>query len=316
MWLKADLHLHTNKGPEGFVPWSPEELIDLAAQAGYQVLSFTDHDRVTYNSSLAGYARDRGIVLIPGVEATVEGRHVLLYNFSCPPEHIRTFPHIRRHKGPNTLVVAPHPFFPGPTSLRHRLLEHLDLFDAIEHCHFYTPWINYNRPAQRLAQGNAIPLLGGSDAHLPCQFGRTHSLIEADPNPEGILSAIRSGRVRVVSQPLKGHTLCGIGLSLVSGAVMQAGWGFTEVLWNGLSSTIARAYASVLYANEPEAARVHRTPGQEGPSRANGYHTREGFGVQPERSRSTARDQISRGFGSCVHSHPHEDLGAPRDYAP
>ena len=271
MWLKADLHLHTNKGPEGFVPWSPEELIDLAAQAGYQVLSFTDHDRVTYNSSLARHARDRGIVLIPGVEATVEGRHVLLYNFSCPPEKIRTIPHIRQHKGPNTLVVAPHPFFPGPTSLRHRLLEHLDLFDAIEHCHFYTPWINYNRPAQRLAQGNAIPLLGGSDAHLPCQFGRAYSLIEADPNPEGVLGAIRSGRVRVVSQPLKSHILCAIGVSLVSGAVLQAGWGLTEALWSGLSSTIARAYASVRETHQPESVGVHWRHSQERISKRNGH---------------------------------------------
>ncbi len=257
MWLKADLHIHTCEGPEGFVPWTPQELIDLAAQTGYQVLSFTDHDRVTYSPVLARYAQERGILLIPGVEATVEGRHVLLYNFPCPPEALRSFGDIRRHKGSNTLVVAPHPFFPGPTSLRHRLLEHLDLFDAIEHCHFYTPWINYNRPAQRLAQSNAIPLLGGSDAHLPCQFERAHSLIEADPNPEGVLSAIRSGRVRVVSQPLKSHTLCAIGVSLVSGAVLQAGWGLTEALWNGLSLMIARAYASVRDTHQPESVGVH-----------------------------------------------------------
>jgi len=150
-------------------------------------------------------------------------------------------------------------------------LAHDDLFDAIEHCHFYTPWINYNRPAQRLAQGNAIPLLGGSDAHLPCQFGRAYSLIEADPNPEGVLSAIRSGRVRVVSQPLKSHILCAIGVSLVSGAVLQAGWGLTEALWSGLSSTIARAYASVRETHQPESVGVHWRHSQERISKRNGH---------------------------------------------
>jgi predicted metal-dependent phosphoesterase TrpH len=185
MWLKADLHLHTNEGPEDFVRWSPAELIDLAAQAGYQVLSFTDHDRVTYSPGIARYARNRGIVLIPGVEATVESRHILLYNFPCPLETLRSFADIQRRKGSDTLVVAPHPFYPGPTSLRRRLREHLDLFDAIEYSHFYTACLDGNRGVLRLAHDRGLPLLGGSDAHLPRQFGTTYSLVDADlsPNP-------------------------------------------------------------------------------------------------------------------------------------
>ena len=314
MWLKADLHLHTNKGPEGFVPWTPQELIDLAAQTGYQVLSFTDHDRVTYSPALARYAQERGIVLIPGVEATVEGRHVLLYNFPCPPEALRSFGDIRRHKGSNTLVVAPHPFYPGPTSLRKKLLENLDLFDAIEYSHFYTSWLNRNRRGVGFAQDRGIPLLGGSDAHLPRQFGTTYSLVEADPSSEGVLSAIRAARVQVVSRPLHTRALCAIGVSLVSGAVLQAGWGLTEALWNGLSLTIARAYASVRETHQPESVGVHWRRSQERISKRNGHYAREGFGLQPEQSRSEERDRISRGFGSCVHSHPQEDHGGPRGH--
>jgi hypothetical protein len=219
MWLKADLHVHTCEGPEGIVRWTPREVIDLAAQAGYHILSLTDHDRQTYDLSLAGYAQERGIVLIPGVEATIERRHVLLYNFSHSLDGLRTLSDIRRRKGPDTLVIAPHPFFPGPTSLRQRLLKHLDLFDAVEYCHFYTTWLDYNSAARRLAQATDLPLVGTSDAHLPCQLGTTYSLIEAEPTLEGVLSAIRAGQVRVVSRPLKARELFGVALVLTAGSI-------------------------------------------------------------------------------------------------
>lgn len=234
MWLKADLHVHTCEGPEGIVRWTPREVIDLAAQAGYHILSFTDHDRRTYDSSLAGYARERGIVLIPGVEATIERRHVLLYNFSHSLDGLRTLSDIRRRKGPDSLVIAPHPFFPGPTSLRQRLVENLDLFDAVEYCHFYTAWLDYNRAVRRLAQANDLPLVGTSDAHLPCQFGTTYSLIEAEPTLEGVLSAIRAGHVRVVSRSLKASELFAVGLVLTGGSILGPGSWLVRTLEEGL----------------------------------------------------------------------------------
>lgn len=78
MGLKADLHPHTREG-EAFIAWQARDLIDRAAREGFQVLSITNHDRLTFSQELAAYARERGILLIPGVEATLEGRHVLLY---------------------------------------------------------------------------------------------------------------------------------------------------------------------------------------------------------------------------------------------
>lgn len=243
MWLKADLHIHTSEGPERIIRWTPRELIDVATRAGYRVLSITDHDRLTYNSSLAGYARDRGIVLIPGVEATISRRHVLLYNFSHSFEGLHTFGDIRRRKGPQSLVIAPHPFFPGPTSLRQLLAENLDLFDAIEYCHFYAAWFNRNRPALRLAQRCDLPLVGNSDAHLPCQFGTTYSLVQADPSPEGVLSAIRAGRVRVVSRPLKGSELFAVGLVLTGGEILGPASWLVRMIEEGLGVNAIGAHA-------------------------------------------------------------------------
>ena len=214
MFFKADLHLHTRER-EAFISYDARGLVDRAAREGYQVLSITNHDTLTFSKDLEAYARQRGILLIPGVEATIEGRHVLLYNLDVPAERIRTFADLRRLKNPEWLVMAAHPFFPGSTCLRDRLLPEIDLFDAIEFSHFYTAKINFNRAAVRLARDVGLPLLGTSDSHLTRQFGTTYSLIEGELTVPSVLSAIRKGQVLVVSRPLTLPELTRIAMELV-----------------------------------------------------------------------------------------------------
>jgi len=214
MGLKADLHLHTREG-DPFIAYEARGLIDRAAREGFQVLSITNHDVVTFNEDLEAYARERGILLIPGVEATIEGRHVLLYNLDIPPGRIRTFADLRRLRGPEWLVAAAHPFFPAPFCLRERLWQEIDLFDAIELSHFYTEWIDFNRPAIRLAREVGLPLLGTSDSHLFRQFGTTYSLIQGERTTASVLAAIRKGQVRVASRPLTVWHCAGIAVEMV-----------------------------------------------------------------------------------------------------
>jgi len=207
--LRADLHLHTRER-ERFIAYDAQGLIDRAARSGFHVLSITNHDTVTFSAHLQGYARERGILLIPGVEATIEGKHVLLYNIDVPLERIGTFADLRRLRRPEWLVAAPHPFFPGSICLRDRLLQEIDLFDAIEFSHFYTSRIDFNRSAVRLAKETGLPLLGTSDSHVIRQFGTTYSLIEGSPTVASVLGAIRKGQVRVESHPLTLRECAGI----------------------------------------------------------------------------------------------------------
>jgi predicted metal-dependent phosphoesterase TrpH len=199
--LKADLHIHTREG-EHAVPYTAREVIAHAAREGYRVLGISNHDVHTYNDDLAAYARDHGVLLIPGVEATVEGRHVLVYNADVGVDKLQTFADLHRYRTPEWLVVAPHPFFPASYCLRERLWKEIELFDAIEFSHFYTARVDFNRAAVKLAGAVGLPLLGASDSHLREQLGTTFSLIEAEPTIESVLSAIRKGRVGIVSRPL------------------------------------------------------------------------------------------------------------------
>ena len=100
-------------------------------------------------------------------------------------------------------MVAPHPFFPAPISLGKRLLDEIDVFDAIEWSHFYTPKVNFNRRAAALAREVGLALLGTSDSHLARQFGTTYSLVQSEPTVACVLSAIRKSQVQIVSRPLR-----------------------------------------------------------------------------------------------------------------
>ncbi len=199
--LKADLHLHTAEDPLDSVRYTAKEIISKAAEEGFDVLSITNHQRVTFNPELFSYAQERGILLIPGVEVTIRRRHVLLLN--PPPVKICSeFSHLSRLRRPETLIVAPHPYYPGTYSLNGHLLKHRNLFDALEYCHFYSPRINFNQKAVEVCQSHGFPLIGNSDAHFFSQFGTTYSLIYAEKNLESIFNAIRQRRIAVVTRPL------------------------------------------------------------------------------------------------------------------
>src|SRR6266404_455531 len=207
--LRADLHIHTREA-EPFIPYNAREAIVRASREGFRVLSITNHDTLTFNTDLAAYARDHGVVLIPGVEVTVEGRHVLIYNADVDVDKIATFAGLRRYRTPEWLVVAPHPFFPAPYCLREKLWQEIELFDAIEFSHFYTPRIDFNRAAVKLARAVGLPLIGTSDSHLEQQFGTTFSLVNAEPTIESVVSAIKAGHVSIVSRPLNVARCLGI----------------------------------------------------------------------------------------------------------
>jgi len=127
--LKADLHLHTAEDPLDRIRYTAKELISKAAQEGFDVLSITNHRCMTFTQELLSYAQERGILLIPGMEMTIRRRHVLLLN-PPPGKMCSDFSSLSKLRRPETLIIAPHPYFPGRYSLNGYLLEHLTLFDA------------------------------------------------------------------------------------------------------------------------------------------------------------------------------------------
>lgn len=201
--LKTDLHTHAGIDEHHKLDHTPKQLIDRAYQLKYDVLSITNHNKLTYSKDLARYAKKRGILLIPGSELKIEGKEVLVINITEKLKNkIKTFTDLEKYKNENILIMAPHPFYPDPKSLQSKLIKNIKLFDVIEFSHFYLSWITFNTKAVETAKTYKLPLIGTSDCHMMEQFGSTYTLVNAKKNIGSVLGAIRKKRVKLVTKPL------------------------------------------------------------------------------------------------------------------
>ena len=218
--LKVELHSHTSDDPVDRIPYSAFQLIDQAATLGYDALAITLHERRLDPRHLAPYAAERGIVLIPGIERTIEGKHVLLLNFSAAAEDVCTFADLARLRSRERgLVVAPHPYFPTGSCLGALLDRHADLFDAVEWNAMFTRAINFNARAARWAAAHGKPMVGNGDVHRLWQLGTSYSLVDAAADATAICEAVRAGRVDVSAVPLSTATAALTMADLVRGQV-------------------------------------------------------------------------------------------------
>lgn len=202
--LKIELHTHTADDPTDLIPHSTSALIDRAAALGYGGLAITLHDRQLDLAPWREQAAKRGIVLIPGVERTIDGQHVVLLNFPATAERVESFEALRALKRRfGGLVIAPHPFYPNRTCLRRNMDRYADVFDAVEWTWFYTASTShFNERAAAWARAHNRPLVGNADVHRLAQLGRTYSLVEADRSADSICESIRAGRVSLVTEPI------------------------------------------------------------------------------------------------------------------
>ena len=204
-WIKADLHLHTSEDPLDAVDYSARDLVDRAHRLGYGALAVTLHDAVFDDPDLQSYARDLGILLITSAELRIEGSDVVLLNITLEDaEGLETFDdlrELRRRKGDELLVIAPHPFYVLGGSIGRRIYDVIDCFDVIEYCHFHTRWFNRNKLALDVARRYRKPMLATSDAHRSKSFGRHYSWVNVPrlPSITDFFDAIREGNVRLVS---------------------------------------------------------------------------------------------------------------------
>jgi len=204
-WLKAELHSHCSLDPVDYriCSYSPEQLISEAARHGYDVLAITCHNLDVWSKELSEYAESLGITLIPGMEVSTEGkRHVLAYNFRTGSENLDTLAKIRKHCREDTLVIAPHPYFPGRRCLRGLLERNIDVFDAVENSGFHVPGLDFSRRARRTARKHQKPVVGNGDVHMLWQLGRTFTWIYSEPDVLPILSAIKRGKASLQTTSL------------------------------------------------------------------------------------------------------------------
>lgn len=218
MPLKVDFHTHTSDDPQDYIDFSAEELIDRAVERGFDALAITNHDHITFSSRLEDYAAARGILLIPGVELTLSNKHVIVINpESRKVEAFKSLADLASIRNNETLIIAPHPYYPGSRCLRSKLVPFLESFDAVEFSFFYNHFINPNKRAIETARASGKPLVGSSDCHNIWQVGYTHSLVEAEKSIPSIIAAVKNGRVEVATTPLSMGSMFRVGINWILG---------------------------------------------------------------------------------------------------
>ncbi len=206
-WIKVDLHIHTLDDPLDALDYSAHELLERARALGFRVLAITLHDAVFDRPEVFADAANMGMLLIPAAEVRLEGADVILLNISAeeiaPLRTLDDLAALRAHRGPSLFTIAPHPFYVLGGSIGEKLVERIDLFDAIELCHFWSRLFNPNKRAIELAEQFGKPLIATSDAHQLHAFGSNYTSIPqpAELTVENVLAVLRSGRLRLTNPP-------------------------------------------------------------------------------------------------------------------
>ncbi len=203
--FRIELHSHCQGDPvDTYLSHTLVQHIDRAKEVGLDAIAVTWHRRICDEPEAFAYARERGLLVIPGMEADVEGQHhlVLLNLAEGDLPATPTWAQIRalRARKPEVLVMAPHPFYPHPTCLGRVLNEYADCIDAVEWCALHVNWlpgrVNPNLRAARWAQKHGKTLIACSDAHTLAAIGSNCSTVEADElTIDSIFAGIRAGRV-------------------------------------------------------------------------------------------------------------------------
>lgn len=89
--LKQDLHIHSCFSDGAL---EPEEIVDRWLDAGYKLISITDHDEIDGSKAAYEYAKGKGIKVLPGVEMDSfdefgDDIHILGYNIDYENKALR-----------------------------------------------------------------------------------------------------------------------------------------------------------------------------------------------------------------------------------
>lgn len=207
MKIKASLHLHSREDSEdgSIIGYSLFELIDYAVNRGFKVLASTCHEHNIATTEHVEYAKDKGILLLSGVELNISGGHILVLNCASMADGINNFEDLKKFKAshPEVFVIAAHPAHHPMSFLTLKKLEqNIDCIDAIEHSWFYIKSYNPNHKARKLADKYELPFIATADAHSLEYINSDYAEIElAELTPTAVFQAISAGKFKNYTKP-------------------------------------------------------------------------------------------------------------------
>jgi len=185
--LKIDMHVHSNYSADSLI--TPEELIFYAKKRGLDGVAVTDHDRLDGALKISA---ETDFLIIPGIEVRSSEGHVVGLNVTKPvsPKMSATETVNRIHEA-GGIAVACHP----TGSFKGGLGKHVNSsFDAVEVINSSAIPFGYSvKQNAKIASRLGKPRLAGSDAHYGPEIGCAYTLVNAEPDVNDVIEAIRRG---------------------------------------------------------------------------------------------------------------------------
>ena len=186
MELKLDLHIHTNRSPDGRM--TPDEIVARAKAAGLDGVALCDHDQVW--SELPQYP---DFLLIPGTEVSTDQGH-LLGLFVTQPILSRNFADaVKAIRAQGGIAVLAHPF---ARRYQEDALNDIPCMpDGAEVWNGRADRKNpkANQMASRFVRQNSLLAFAGSDAHLPQEIGNGITTVSvSEPSLAAVKEALLS----------------------------------------------------------------------------------------------------------------------------
>jgi len=201
--MKADLHIHTNYSFDGLS--SPLEVVEAAIEKGLDCICITDHNEVEGAFKARDYAKDKNILVIPGIEVLSKSGDILGIDVEKKiPDNLSAEETIREISKAGGLAVIPHPFdwpvenFVGGEK---RILD--SKVEVIEAFNSSVVSRAANKKALKFVKDNNFLFTAGSDAHRAEYIGRGYLQTFEDFNSASeLIEKIREKRVEIKGRPL------------------------------------------------------------------------------------------------------------------
>jgi len=194
MRLRLDLHLHTTRSMDSSVRL--EDAVRRIRELGLDGFAVTDHD---FLAELPGdLSENSGLIVIPGMEVSADGAHVLAFDIQEPVPMGLPIPEtVDRIHDQGGIAIIAHPYSVFRTWVDSTEIEGSG-FDCVEVINAHQFPFGYTLAKNReLAERLGLPQTGGSDAHIPKTVGRAYTIFESDSRDvDGALDALRDGRTQ------------------------------------------------------------------------------------------------------------------------
>lgn len=192
----VDLHLHTSFSFDASI--GPRFVADsLNTHPLIKGVAVTDHNTMEGYFHVKRFAAAyKDVVIVPGVEVTTMLGDLIVLGVEEKPAYWSSIESVvdfvRRRNG---LIVVPHPYRGG--GIRDAARNIPSELGAVEVLNPDST-AEENKVAEMLAKSKNMPGVAGSDAHHIHQMWKAYTQINADPNVDSILKAIKSGDVKAV----------------------------------------------------------------------------------------------------------------------